>query len=44
VLVGKFVAGLFGVDNIVSERRWLMIEGCLQQNLTEVGCIVKKGC
>ena len=42
--VAKFVAGLSGVDDIVAERPGLMIEGCLQQNLAEVGCIGSKGC
>jgi hypothetical protein len=43
-LVTIFVAGLSGVDNIVAERPGLMIEGCLQQNPAEVGCIGSKGC
>jgi hypothetical protein len=42
--VAKFVAELPGIDNIVPERPGLMIEGCLQQNLAEVGCIGSKGC
>jgi hypothetical protein len=42
--VAKFVAGLFGADNILVKRPGLMIEGWLQQNLAEVGRIGSKGC
>jgi hypothetical protein len=38
----KFVDGVSGVDSIVVLR--LMIEGCSQRNLADVGCVVNKGC